>query len=115
MHAFRRAVVVLITALAVMAVVVSGASPPRVLWLGATIDRIVSRSIDVWVGRDTLHLVPPPHSVVYDRLMTATTDVRIIDEGAWRGSDTRPIPPDATESVTHEADDQCGLPRPGET
>lgn len=115
MHAFCRTLAGLIMTLAVMAVV-SATSPPRVRALGATIDRIVSRSIDVWVGGDTLYMFPPDRWVFYESFVEFVTQqptaartkhVSCID------ADT--APETAIDSARHKADGPRRLFRPGGT
>lgn len=115
MHAFcRTLVVVLIVAPAVMAVV-SASSPPRVQALGATIDRLMSRSIDIWVGGDTLHMFPADRWVFYQDFIEFVTQ----QTSAVRAEHISSIDADksqetAIDSARPKADGPRGLFRPGE-
>jgi len=92
MNSLLRNLTVLILPWAAMAIVGGAASPARVLHVGGTIDRIMARSVDIWVGRDTLDMFPPGRWLLYASFVDYAT--RQPAEGAeWRVVDTAAEPP----------------------
>lgn len=99
MNSLLRSVTILILPLATAAVVMPAASPPRMLELGGVIDRFMARSIDVWVGRDTLDLVSPGRWVFHTRFVDYVTQQPA--EGAgWTVVERAAESPNPTRAVT---------------